>query len=94
MAKQSKRTGKGKGTGTTTGTASTYVSPGVYVEEIPSGARPIEGVGTSVAAFVGDDGGAGGGSPWRLAGTLFLLVTCAAAGVWAWRQRATGRFGA
>jgi len=30
-----------------------YLSPGVYVEEVPSGARPIEGVGTSVAAFVG-----------------------------------------
>jgi hypothetical protein len=31
----------------------TYLHPGVYVEEIPSGARPIEGVGTSTAAFVG-----------------------------------------
>ncbi|MCX2181466.1 phage tail sheath subtilisin-like domain-containing protein [Streptomyces sp. SKN60] len=31
----------------------TYLSPGVYVEEIASGSRPIEGVGTSVAAFVG-----------------------------------------
>ncbi len=31
----------------------TYQAPGVYVEEIPSGSRPIEGVGTSVAAFVG-----------------------------------------
>jgi phage tail sheath protein FI len=30
-----------------------YLSPGVYVEEVASGARPIEGVGTSVAAFVG-----------------------------------------
>ncbi|MEE1839871.1 phage tail sheath subtilisin-like domain-containing protein [Streptomyces sp. NPDC007076] len=30
-----------------------YLSPGVYVEEIESGSRPIEGVGTSVAAFVG-----------------------------------------
>jgi phage tail sheath protein FI len=27
--------------------------PGVYVEEVPTGARPILGVGTSVAAFVG-----------------------------------------
>ncbi len=26
--------------------------PGVYVEEVQSGARPIEGVGTAVAAFV------------------------------------------
>uniref|UniRef100_A0A831UJ70 Phage tail sheath family protein n=1 Tax=Geobacter metallireducens TaxID=28232 RepID=A0A831UJ70_GEOME len=31
----------------------TYLHPGVYVEEIPSGSRPIEGVGTSTAAFVG-----------------------------------------
>ena len=31
----------------------TYLHPGVYVEEIPSGVRPIEGVGTSTAAFVG-----------------------------------------
>jgi hypothetical protein len=31
----------------------TYLSPGVYVEEVQAGARPIEGVGTSVAAFVG-----------------------------------------
>ncbi len=31
----------------------TYLSPGVYVEEVQSGARPLEGVGTAVAAFVG-----------------------------------------
>ncbi|HLG11889.1 MAG TPA: phage tail sheath subtilisin-like domain-containing protein [Dehalococcoidia bacterium] len=31
----------------------TYQAPGVYVEEVPGGSRPIEGVGTSVAAFVG-----------------------------------------
>lgn len=30
-----------------------YLHPGVYVEEIPSGSKPIEGVGTSTAAFVG-----------------------------------------
>jgi phage tail sheath protein FI len=30
-----------------------YLSPGVYVEEVNSGPRPIEGVGTSMAAFVG-----------------------------------------
>src|SRR4029434_10497492 len=27
--------------------------PGVYVEEVPSGVRPIEGVSTSTAAFFG-----------------------------------------
>ena len=30
-----------------------YYSPGVYVEEVDSGSRPIQGVGTAVAAFVG-----------------------------------------
>jgi phage tail sheath protein FI len=30
-----------------------YLSPGVYVEEVSSGARPIEGVGTALCAFVG-----------------------------------------
>jgi hypothetical protein len=30
-----------------------YLSPGVYVEEVSSGNKPIEGVSTSVAAFVG-----------------------------------------
>jgi uncharacterized protein len=31
----------------------TYLSPGIYVEEVPSASKPIEGVGTAVAAFVG-----------------------------------------
>lgn len=30
-----------------------YLSPGVYVEEVDTGPRPIEGVGTSTAGFVG-----------------------------------------
>src|SRR5215831_2597499 len=30
-----------------------YASPGIYVEEVPSGARPIGAVGTSTAGFVG-----------------------------------------
>ena len=30
-----------------------YLSPAVYVEEVSSGIRPIEGVGTSTGAFVG-----------------------------------------
>jgi len=30
-----------------------YLSPGVYVEEVDRGAKPIEGVGTAVAGFVG-----------------------------------------
>lgn len=31
----------------------TYTWPGVYVEEVPSAIKPIAGVGTSTAAFVG-----------------------------------------
>jgi phage tail sheath protein FI len=31
----------------------TLTYPGVYIEELPSGARPIAGVATSIAAFVG-----------------------------------------
>src|ERR1041385_1726679 len=30
-----------------------YLSPGVYMEEVNSGPRPIEGAGTATAAFVG-----------------------------------------
>ena len=33
--------------------APTYLSPGVYVEEVSGGSKPIAGVGTAVAAFVG-----------------------------------------
>src|SRR6266571_1857341 len=32
---------------------SAYKSPGVYVEEVPSAVRPIAGVGTSTAGFIG-----------------------------------------
>ena len=31
-----------------------YLAPGVYVEEIERGPRPIEGVPTSTAAFLGE----------------------------------------
>ena len=31
----------------------TYLTPGVYIEEVSGGARPIERVGTSTAGFVG-----------------------------------------
>jgi len=31
----------------------TYLTPGIYVEEISTGSRPIEAVGTSTAAFIG-----------------------------------------
>jgi uncharacterized protein len=32
---------------------STYMTPGVYVEEVPARNKPIEGVSTSTAAFIG-----------------------------------------
>jgi hypothetical protein len=31
----------------------TYLTPGIYVEEVSTGARPIEAVGTSTAGFIG-----------------------------------------
>lgn len=30
-----------------------YMAPGVYVEEVPSAQKPIAGVGTSTAGFIG-----------------------------------------
>jgi hypothetical protein len=33
--------------------ATTYLTPGVYIEEVSTGARPIQALGTSTAAFVG-----------------------------------------
>jgi phage tail sheath protein FI len=44
----------------------TYLTPGVYVEEIPSSNKPIEGVGTSVAAFVGLAPGGPLNTPMRI----------------------------
>ena len=32
---------------------SAYLTPGIYVEEVPAGPRPIQAVGTSTAAFIG-----------------------------------------
>lgn len=44
----------------------TYLTPGVYVEEVPSSNKPIEGVGTSVAAFVGLAPGGPINTPMRI----------------------------
>jgi len=33
--------------------ATSYLAPGVYVEEVAGGSKPIEGVGTAVAGFIG-----------------------------------------
>jgi uncharacterized protein len=44
----------------------TYLTPGVYVEEIPAQSKPIEGVSTSVAAFVGLAPGGPVNQPMRI----------------------------
>jgi phage tail sheath protein FI len=44
----------------------TYLTPGVYVEEIPAQSKPIEGVSTSVAAFVGLAPGGPINTPMRI----------------------------
>src|SRR3954471_18631926 len=44
----------------------TYLTPGVYVEEGPSANKPIEGVGTAVAAFVGLAPGGPINTPMRI----------------------------
>jgi uncharacterized protein len=44
----------------------TYLTPGVYVEEIPAQSKPIEGVGTSIAAFVGLAPGGPINTPMRI----------------------------
>src|SRR4030095_12774239 len=38
----------------------TYMAPGIYIEEIATGPRPIQAVGTSTAGFVGEAPDAGG----------------------------------
>jgi phage tail sheath protein FI len=44
----------------------TYLTPGVYVEEVPSASKPIEGVSTSIAAFVGLAPGGPINTPMRI----------------------------
>ena len=34
--------------------ATSYLSPGVYIEEVDRGSKPIEAVGTSTCAFIGE----------------------------------------
>jgi phage tail sheath protein FI len=60
-------------------------TPGVYVEEVGSGSRPIEGVGTAVAAFVGIAERGPVNSPRRVA-ALVLVVTGTALAVRALRS--------
>src|SRR5215475_7340998 len=55
--------------------ATTYLTPGVYVEEVPSGNKPIEGVGTSIAAFVGLAPGGPVNRPMRISNwTQFATI--------------------
>ena len=53
----------------------TYLTPGVYVEEVPSANKPIEGVSTSVAAFVGLAPGGPVNTPMRISNwTQFVKI--------------------
>ena len=53
----------------------TYLTPGVYVEEVPSANKPIEGVGTAVAAFVGLTPGGPVNKPMRISNwTQFVNI--------------------
>jgi phage tail sheath protein FI len=45
---------------------STPRRPGIYVEEVPSASKPIEGVGTAIAAFVGFAAGGPVNRPIRI----------------------------
>ncbi|MFQ5793367.1 MAG: phage tail sheath family protein, partial [Acidobacteriota bacterium] len=56
-----------------------YQSPGVYVEEVDRGTKPIEGVGTAVAAFVGftekaEEPSRNGGPPTSLLNKASLVT--------------------
>lgn len=55
--------------------ATAYLSPGVYVEEIDRGSKPIQGVGTAVAAFVGFTAKTPSDDPSDPAGLKPRLVT-------------------
>src|SRR3954453_14569392 len=53
----------------------TYLTPGVYVEEVPSANKPIEGVSTSIAAFVGLAPGGPVNTPMRISNwTQFVKI--------------------
>jgi phage tail sheath protein FI len=56
----------------------TYLSPGVYMEEVSSGSKPIEGVGTAVAAFVGFAAAFPRRHPVGTALTLLALIAAVA----------------
>ena len=53
-----------------------YLSPGVYIQEVDSGPRPIEGVGTSTAAFVGFAAGGPPNRPMLITNWSQYVETC------------------
>ncbi|MGQ9683352.1 MAG: phage tail sheath family protein [Anaerolineae bacterium] len=62
--------------------ATSYQSPGVYVEEVDRGTKPIEGVGTAVAAFIGftekaEEPGRNGAAPTSLLNKASLVTNWA-----------------
>jgi phage tail sheath protein FI len=62
--------------------ATSYQSPGVYVEEVDRGTKPIEGVGTAVAAFIGftdlaEEPARDGGAPISLLNKATLVTNWA-----------------
>ena len=61
--------------------------PGVYLEETSSGARPIEGVGTSTSPSPGLAADRETAPRWRRAGRVLVVVTVAALAVRFWRRR-------
>jgi phage tail sheath protein FI len=65
----------------------TYLSPGVYVEEVPASSRPIEGVGTAIAAFVGFAAEGPLSTPERRAAALLVAGAAFAVTVWAVRRQ-------
>jgi phage tail sheath protein FI len=68
----------------------TYLAPGVYVEEVPASNRPIAGVGTSTAGFIGvvadsvnmavDIGASGATATVTIAGGIITVITVTAGG--------------
>jgi hypothetical protein len=76
-------------------TSAEYSPPGVYIEEVSSGARPIEGVGTSTAGMVGTapEGGLGAaaaGGTWAADALHQLDAAQASLASGDWAAFATG----
>lgn len=64
-----------------------YLTPGVYMEEVSSGGRPIEAVGTAIAAFVGLAPGGPLSTPQRRAAALLAVGAAFAVTTWAVRRQ-------